>query len=141
MLKLLIIGHLGKDALTNTTQGGNSVINFSVAHSETYKDNKGEKHTKTVWADCSWWTDKHAIVPYLTKGTQVYIEGFPEIKTFSKQDGSTGTSLGVRVMSCQLLGGSNKDNSAAPAKKEQAPAWNKEVVTNQDNEPVDDLPF
>jgi single-strand DNA-binding protein len=142
MLKALIIGHLGKDAVINTTQNGTAVINFSVAHSESFKDKDGNKQTKTVWCDCSWWTDKHAIVPYLKKGTQVYIEGNPEVKTFSKQDGSTGASLSIRVLSCQLLGGNSNSNEQSNSKKEdfkqQAPG---PVQTYQGGEPVDDLPF
>src|SRR5574341_2529066 len=139
MLKLLVIGHLGKDAITNTTTNGNSVINFSVAHTEKFTDNQGVKKEKTTWVDCSWWTDKHAIVPYLKKGIQVYVEGQPEIKTFSKQDGSTGTSLSLRVGMCQLL--SSNNSSQQPA--QSAPTTQTMTSVQLDAQPplADDLPF
>lgn len=110
MLKLLVIGNLGKDATCNNVNGKN-VINFSVAHTEKYKDAQGNQQQKTTWVDCSWWSDRTAIVPYLKKGIQVYLEGNPEVRTFSKQDGTTGTSLSVRVLTVQLLGGGNGNNS------------------------------
>ncbi len=67
MIKLQIIGNLGKDATTNTVNGKN-VINFSVAHTEKFTSN-GEKKEKTTWVECAYWTDKTAISPYLKKGT------------------------------------------------------------------------
>ncbi len=40
MIKLLVIGNLGKDAVLNNVNGKN-VINFTVAHTEKYKDAQG----------------------------------------------------------------------------------------------------
>ena len=104
MIKLQVIGHLGKDCVTNTVQGKN-VINFSVAHTEKFKDQQGNQKDKTIWVECAYWTDRTAIAPYLRKGTQVYVEGSPEVKTYPKNDGTTGSSLTLRVFSVQLLGG------------------------------------
>jgi single-strand DNA-binding protein len=73
MLKVLVIGHLGKDATVNNVNG-KTVINFTVAHSEKYKDAQGDRQSKTTWVDCAWWSDRSAIVPYLKKGAQVYVE-------------------------------------------------------------------
>ena len=103
MLKMEIIGHLGKDAVVNNVNG-KSVINFSVAHTEKYKDQQGNQQSKTTWVECSKWGDNTAVAPYLKKGGQVFCEGTPEVKTFQKQDGTTGTSLTLRVMNLQLLG-------------------------------------
>lgn len=103
MLKLLAIGHLGKDAVTNTVNGKN-VINFSIAHSEKYKDAQGNQKETTQWVECAYWTDKTGIVPYLKKGTQVFVSGNPQVKTYQKQDGTQGVSLTVRVNEISLLG-------------------------------------
>jgi len=103
MVKLQIIGHLGKDALMNNVNGKN-VINFSVAHTEKWTDVQGAQQSKTLWVECAYWTDKTAISQYLTKGTQVYAEGTPEVRTYTGQDGKQGASLSIRVLSVQLLG-------------------------------------
>jgi single-strand DNA-binding protein len=42
MIKLQVIGHLGKDCTTNVVNGKH-VINFSVAHCELYNDATGVK--------------------------------------------------------------------------------------------------
>lgn len=112
MLKLMVIGHLGKDATTNDVNG-KKVINFSVAHTEKWTDSKGEKQERTTWVECAYWTDKTAIAPYLTKGKQVFVEGTPEVNTFTRNDGTSGASQKVRVFSLQLLGGATTGTTAA----------------------------
>ena len=52
MIKMQVIGRLGKDCVVNTVNGKN-VINFTVAHSEKYKDSQGVLQEKTIWVDCA----------------------------------------------------------------------------------------
>jgi single-strand DNA-binding protein len=139
MIKLLAIGHLGKDCVLNSANG-KSVINFTVAHSEKYKNQQGEAMQKTTWLECAYWTDKTTIAQYLKKGTQVFIEGTPEVKTFQKQDGTTGTSLTVRVFGVQLLGSSNNNNSSDQEQPQPQPKQDSKP-RQQDVDINDDLPF
>ena len=113
MLKIFAIGHLGKDATVNNVNGKN-VINFSVAHTEKWNDAQGQAQSKTVWIEASYWSDKTAIAPYLLKGTQVHIEGTPEVRTYQTADGKSGASLSVRVLSVQLLGSPQQQAAPAP---------------------------
>lgn len=128
MIKLTAIGNLGKDAVLNNVNGKN-VINFNVAHTEKYKDAQGNQKDKTIWIDCSYWTERTAIAPYLKKGTQVYLEGQPDVRSYTAKDGTNGASLVLRVGLVQLLSkGSQSDGNAA----QQAAA---------SVDPTDDLPF
>ncbi len=148
MIKLMVIGNLGKDCTVNTVNGKN-VINFSVAHTEKFKDKSGTQQEKTTWVECAYWTDRTAISPYLKKGQQVYAEGTPEVRTYQTNDGKSGASLSMRVQSVQLLGGRNAEGmSSAP----QAPAYSnnnnssssysQNTSGNDDiNDSGDDLPF
>ena len=110
MIKLQVIGHLGKDCTTNVVNGKH-VINFSVAHSERYKDASGVQKEKTTWVECAYWTDRTAIAPYLKKGQLVYVEGNPESRAYQKADGTSASSLSMRISSVQLLGGAKSDGS------------------------------
>ena len=136
MIKLQIIGNLGKDCVVNTVNGKN-VINFTVAHTEKYKDSQGNNQEKTTWVDCAYWTDRTAISPYLTKGKQVFAEGQPEVRTFTRQDGTAGASLSLRVREVQLLGGRG-ENVGTPVAN-SAPSAS--IPSADITEPVDDLPF
>ena len=142
MIKLQIIGHLGRDCTVNTVNGQN-VINFTVAHTEKFKDRQGNMQERTTWVDCAYWTDRTGIAPYLLKGTQVYAEGPPEVKTFTRQDGTAGASLTMRVMQVQLLGkGKESPGGSAPVMSQEASSGKNQVSNPADiTEPVDDLPF
>lgn len=145
MIKLQVIGNLGKDCITNTVNG-KSVMNFTVAHTEKFRDSSGSQKDKTIWVDCAYWSDRTAVAPYLRKGTQVYVEGTPEVRTYPKNDGTTGVSLTLRVQSVQLLGsrgdsgnsGSDSGYDSGNYRSASAPA----VQGGGDSsDAVDDLPF
>jgi single-strand DNA-binding protein len=103
MIKLQVIGNLGKDALVNQVNGKN-VINFNVAHTERYKDATGQQKERTTWVECAYWTDRIGVAPYLKRGSQVYVEGIPEVRQYTRNDGTAGASLSLRVVSLQLVG-------------------------------------
>ena len=133
MIKMQLIGNLGKDCMTNIVNG-KTVMNFNVAHSEKFKDAQGNQKEKTIWVECAYWSEKTGIAPYLKKGTQVFVEGVPDLKTFTRQDGSFGASMSLRVLGVQLLGGKPSEGGMTN-QPETAP------INNEINEPVDDLPF
>ncbi len=109
MIKLQIVGNLGKDCIVKEVNGKN-VINFSVAHTERYKDSQGNQKERTTWVECAYWTDRTAVAQYLTKGKTVYAEGSPEADAYMNKEGQAAATLRMRVQSIQLLGG--KDDSS-----------------------------
>jgi single-strand DNA-binding protein len=146
MIKMQVIGNLGKDCVVNTVNGKN-VINFTVAHTEKYKDSQGVNQEKTTWVDCAYWTDRTALSPYLTKGKQVFVEGTPEVRSFTRQDGTGGASLSLRVREIQLLGGRSEagvggaGGASASYSNGNANAQVGAGSANDIAEPIDDLPF
>src|SRR5947209_3935924 len=143
MIKMQVIGNLGKDCVVNTVNGKN-VINFTVAHTEKYKDSQGNNQEKTTWVDCAYWTDRTAIAPYLQKGQQVFVEGSPEVRSFTRNDGTAGASLSLRVREVQLLG-RRGDNPQGHTGNETTPARQENVSTTAPagiaEDVADDLPF
>ena len=152
MIKLMVIGNLGKDCIVNTVNGKN-VINFNIAHTEKFKDSTGAQREKTTWVECAYWTDRTGISPYLKKGTQIYAEGTPEVRTYQTNDGKSGASLSLRVQTVQLLGNRNGVEGMVSAPQERTTyngggsnggsyGGNTGGVHNDDvNEAGDDLPF
>jgi single-strand DNA-binding protein len=143
MIKMQVIGNLGKDCVVNTVNGKN-VINFTVAHTEKYRDSQGNNQEKTTWVDCAYWTDRTAIAQYLTKGKQVYVEGQPESRSFQRNDGTPGASLSLRVREVQLLGGRGDSGGSTQGYSNAAAASSAGTSipsASEVNEPIDDLPF
>lgn len=83
--KVILLGHLGKDAEIKSFQNGGRIANLSVATSIHWKDrDTGERKERTEW---------HRVVihddgmirfaeQHLKKGDRVYIEGAQETRTF-----------------------------------------------------------
>jgi len=141
-----IIGNLGKDCVVNTVNG-KTVINFTLAHTEKYKDSQGNLQEKTTWVDCAYWTDRTTISQYLTKGKQIFAEGQPEARSFQRNDGTPGSSLSLRVREVQLLGGRSEGNGNGGSSTStgysngSTASSNNSSSPNEITEPVDDLPF
>src|SRR4026209_2713869 len=140
MIKLQVIGNLGKDCVVNTVNGKN-VINFTVAHTEKYRDSQGNNQEKTTWVDCAYWADKTGVAQYLTKGKQVYVEGQPEARAFQRNDGTAGASLSVRVREIQLLGGRGDGPAASSGGSQASSSSIQETATAGIGDVSDDLPF
>ncbi len=141
MIKMQVIGNLGKDCVVNTVNGKN-VINFTVAHHEKYRDSQGNNQEKTTWVDCAYWTDRTAVAPYLQKGTQVFVEGVPEVRSFTRNDGTAGASLSMRVREVQLLGRKGENNALGSPAAESNSYSNQQPASAASNvEMADDLPF
>ncbi len=108
MIKLQIIGNLGKDCIVKEVNG-RKVINFSVAHTERYKDSMGNQKERTTWVECAYWNEKTNVSEYLTKGRTVYAEGTPEADAYTNKEGQASATLRMRVQNLQLLGGNQQD--------------------------------
>jgi single-strand DNA-binding protein len=125
VLKLIIVGNLGRDAEIRDVSPDTKVISFSVAHSERYRNRSGVEEERTTWVRCSSFVDanKTGIAQYLKKGTLVYVEGTPSVNTYlNKQTNALQAALELRVITLRLLGSSNRDSSSgATAQPHQEP--------------------
>lgn len=141
MLQLEVIGNLGSDA-TIKDFNGQKFIAFSVAHTESYNDQQGQKHERTTWVSCLKYGES-AVINYLKKGTRVFVRGELSAKAYTT-NGVTQVGINCKVRELQLLGGNNKaDQQAEPQQQTQAtPAYSSEHNNPfpSSDEP-DDLPF
>jgi single-strand DNA-binding protein len=145
MIKLQIVGNLGKDCIVKEVNGKN-VINFSVAHTERYKDNQGNQKERTTWVECAYWTDKTAVAQYLTKGKTVYAEGSPEADAYMNKENQAAATLRMRVQSLQLVGGVGGDSAGQNSGSQSSTSGYSAAAASgapaASNVPVaDDLPF
>ena len=93
-LKVTVIGNLTKDAVMRNTQGGDSVLNFSIARN----DRRTQEVTfidATIWGKLA-----QSLEPYLKKGQKVYVDG-----DLGKREYEGRTYLTCRVRDIELVGG------------------------------------
>jgi single-strand DNA-binding protein len=103
--KVILIGHLGKDAETRFTPSGVAVTSFSVATNRRWKDQQtGEWKEETDWAKVVLWRQEN-LANYLTKGKQVYVEGRLQTRSYDDKEGKKQYMTEVVAEDVLLLGG------------------------------------
>jgi single-strand DNA-binding protein len=88
--KVILVGNLGKDPEVRKTQDGKSIVQLSVATSDSWRDkNTGERREKTEWHRVVIFNDGLARVAeqYLKKGAKVYVEGQLQTRKWTDQSG------------------------------------------------------
>ena len=103
--KVILVGHLGRDAETAFTASQIAVTKFSVATSRRWKDQAtGEWKEETDWTRVVLWRGEN-VAPYLLKGTQVYVEGRLKTSSYDDKDGKKVYATDVVADEVILLGG------------------------------------
>ena len=103
--KVILIGHLGRDAETAYTASQTAVTKFSVATNRRWKDQQtGEWKEETNWSNVVLWRGEN-VAPYLTKGKQVYVEGRLQTRSYDDKDGKKVWTTEVVAEDVILLGG------------------------------------
>ncbi|HUS08231.1 MAG TPA: single-stranded DNA-binding protein [Bryobacteraceae bacterium] len=107
--KVILVGHLGKDAETKFTPSGVAKTTFSVATSRRWKDQQtGDWKEETDWANIVLWRSEN-VGQYLTKGKQVYVEGRLSSRSYEDKDGNKKYITEVVADEVILLGGRGGD--------------------------------
>jgi len=103
--KVILVGHLGRDAETAYTASQVPVTKFSVATNRRWKDQQtGEWKEETNWTNVVLWRSEN-VAPYLTKGKQVYIEGRLQTRSYDDKEGKKVWTTEVIAEDVILLGG------------------------------------
>jgi single-strand DNA-binding protein len=88
--KVILIGNLGRDPEVRRMTSGESMVNLSIATSESWKDKaSGERKEKTEWHRVVIFNENLAKVAeqYLRKGSKVYLEGQLQTRKYNDKDG------------------------------------------------------
>ena len=146
MIKVEIIGNLGADAMLQE-KNGNRFVAFRVANTDKWVDKAtGQVIESTQWISCTLNGDGGALLPYLKKGTKVFVRGNAQFVVFSSattRQMEVGVNLFVREI--ELCGGQKENQQPAqqpaqpPQQTAQQPA--KTVQKGKKVENTDDLPF
>ena len=109
--RVIIIGHLGNDPEISTIPNGEQVANITVATSESWKDkNTGERKETVEWHRIVLYRRLAEIAgQYLTKGSQVYIEGRLKTRKWQDSNGQDRYTTEIQGDNLQMLGGRNQD--------------------------------
>lgn len=110
--KVIIIGRLGKDPEMKTIGQGSVVTALTVATSENWTDKNGQKQERTEWHRINvWGKPAENCAKYLSKGSQVYVEG--RLQTRSWEDnGQKKYATDIVASTVQFLSTNSKSSSS-----------------------------
>ncbi|OGE79990.1 MAG: hypothetical protein A2660_02750 [Candidatus Doudnabacteria bacterium RIFCSPHIGHO2_01_FULL_45_18] len=140
--KVMLIGRLTRDPEIRTTPTGQNVAAFSVATSFNWTDQAGQKKEQTEFHNCIAWRKLADIVgQYLKKGSQVYLEG--RLQTRSWDDKTSGQKkyrteivIDNMIMLGRPVGQAGQPQAKSAVEQPEPPQ--PEATIQIDN---DDLPF
>lgn len=150
--KAILVGRVGNTPELKSLDGGNKVVNFSVATSEYFKDKSGAKQEKTEWHNVvAWGSLAEIIAKNVVKGTQLYIEGKIQNRSYDDKDGVKKYTSEVVASEIKFLGpkkSEDGENASAPASSQSNTSQSSgkgastvaPVFSNSDSD-NDDLPF
>jgi single-strand DNA-binding protein len=103
--KIILVGNLGRDPELRYTPQGTAVCNFSMATNEKKRDKSGELHDVTTWFRVTLWRQQaENAAKYLTKGSQVYVEGRLALEEWTDRDGNVRQTLDVQGTDMRFIG-------------------------------------
>lgn len=85
--KVQLIGNLGRDPEMRYTQNGNAIGTFSIATGRVWTDQStNQRRERTDWHNIVCWGRLAEIASqYLQKGSQVYVEGELQTRTYDRE--------------------------------------------------------
>jgi single-strand DNA-binding protein len=144
--KVMLIGRLGRDPELKYTQGGQSVVKFSLATDEAWTDKSGEKKNRTEWHNIVVWGKLGEICnQYLKKGKLVYVEGRIQTRQWEDQSGNKRSTTEIVLNDMSILeprGGSGEGGHPGGGYPEPAAEPRRDEIVVSDA-PItdDDVPF
>jgi len=143
--KAILLGNLGADPEVRYTANGNAVTTISVATSRSYKKRDSEE-----WVEETEWhrvvvfgRSAETVSQYLTKGSQVYLEGRLQTRKYEDKDGIERWSTEIVANDVQFLsgrGGEGEVRSGEPSVKASSPSKSSSQK-GLDSDLDDDIPF
>ncbi len=118
--KVILVGHVGQDPEMNYSRAESAMCNISVATTRSWKDKQtGQKQERTEWHRVSMFKRLAEIAgEYLTKGSQVYIEGRLQTRKWQDKSGADRYTREIIAHEMQMLGGGSR-RSTPPAGRPQ----------------------
>ncbi len=105
--KVILVGNLGADPESRTSNNGGTITTIRIATSESWKDKQtGENQERTEWHRVKFFGRLAEIAgEYLRKGKQVYVEGSLRTDKYTDKDGIERWSTDIIANEMQMLGG------------------------------------
>ena len=117
--RVTLIGNLGQDPETKTTETGKKFTHFTLATKDGYKNADGQRVNETTWHNIIAWNGLADIAgKYLKKGKEVAVEGRIVYRTYEDKKGVTKNVTEIVLNDLILLRNGKESGKGALDKEE-----------------------
>ena len=117
--RVTLIGNLGQDPETKTTETGKKVAHFTLATNDGYKNADGQKISETTWHNIVAWNGLADIAGrFLKKGKEVAVEGRIVYRSYEDKKGATKNITEIVLNDLILLRSGKDQGKEVPDKDE-----------------------
>ena len=96
--KVILMGNLTRDVELRTTTSGQSVANFSLAVSRSWRNQDGQQQDQTSFINCvAWGKPGEIISQYVKKGAPLLVSGRLDQRSYEDKDGNKRSAVEVVV--------------------------------------------
>ena len=145
--KVILMGNLTRDVEVRTTPSGQSVANFSLAVSRSWKGQDGQQQEQTSFINCvAWGKPGEIIAQYVKKGDPLLVSGRLDQRSYDDKDGNKRQAVEVNVEDFNFIGGGNRGEGGGNSFNAPTSSSNKSkdvVIEDIDDKPIDlsEIPF
>lgn len=103
--RVQLIGRVGNDPEVKSFDGGKKLATVSIATSDSYKNEKGERVEQTEWHRVvAWGKTAEIIEQFVTKGREIAVDGKLTHRSYDDKDGVKRFMTEIVVNEIQLVG-------------------------------------
>jgi len=145
--KVILMGNLTRDVEVRTTASGQSVANFSLAISRSWRGQDGQQQDQTSFINCvAWGKVGDIIAQYVHKGSPLLVSGRLDQRSYQDKDGNKRSAVEVVVEDFNFVSSGRSDNSSPSASSSNQSTNSKSqdvVIEDIDDKPIDlsEIPF
>lgn len=125
MNRVILIGRLTRDPELRYTSGNAAVCNFTIAVDRPFNSNTQERGTDFI-PIVVWNKQAENVKNYLTKGSQVAVEGRMQVRNYDDNNGQKRYVTEVIANTVEFMGSKNSNNGSSMPSEE----------TNSSSEPT-----
>ena len=139
--KVILMGNLTRDVEMRTTPSGQSVANFSLAVSRSWKGQDGQQLEQTSFINCvAWGKPGEIIAQYVGKGSPLLVSGRLDQRSWEdKESGQKRSTVEVIVEDFNFIGGGSGAGGAHNASSSSSSQGKKPADVSADD--IDDKPI
>ena len=139
--KVILLGYVGKDPEIRHIDNNLVKAQFTLATSERWVNKDGNRAEHTEWHNIVMWRNLAELAEkYVRKGSQIYIEGKIQSRSYDDKDGIKRYVFDIVADTMQFVGTNTKGGQTVLTENQKEPTVS--PIESTDLEPAkSDLPF